>query len=143
MSELNFNSIFDGVSLALHAAFPPPVQVHGGQVKQGLKPGDFNVVMPNSGHAKEVGQRYKRTPTLDVIYYPRTDAEQAECYDMADQLTRLLGSITTPEGDVIHAAACDWTVDGGVLHVLVRYDHCVYIPLEEVTMETLQIEQEG
>ena len=38
MSEINFNSIYDGVSLALHAAFPNS-NVHGGEVKQGLKPG--------------------------------------------------------------------------------------------------------
>ena len=75
MAEINFNSIYDGVSLALHAAFPA-AQVHGGNVKQGLKPGDFNVIMPGAGHAKEVGQRYKRTPTVDVIYFVRVPLEQ-------------------------------------------------------------------
>lgn len=45
MSEISFSSIYDGVSLALHAAFPS-VQVHGGNVKQGLNPGDLNVIMP-------------------------------------------------------------------------------------------------
>lgn len=143
MSAISFNSIFNGVSLALYTAFPPPVQVHSGPVKQGLKPGDFNVIMLRSGHSKEMGQRYKRTPLLDVAYYPQTDAEPAECYDMADRLTRLLGSITTPEGDVIHATTCEWSMDGDVLHVLVRYDHCVHIPLDEAVMETLQIKQEG
>ena len=48
MSEISFKSIYDGVSLALHAAFPA-VQVHGGNVKQGLNPGDLNVVMPSAG----------------------------------------------------------------------------------------------
>lgn len=43
----------------------------------------------------EAAQRYKRTPTVDVIYYPRKD--NAECYDVADQLTAVLESITTPE----------------------------------------------
>lgn len=142
MSEINFNSIYDGASLALHAAFPAR-QVHGGGVKQGIKPGDFNVVMPGAGHAKEVGQRWKRTPTVDVIYYPQKSPASAECYDMAHQLTGILGSITTPEGDIIHATACEWEVDGGVLHMLLRYDHCVYIPQEPVYMETLKIEQEG
>ena len=57
MSEISFNSIFDGVSLAVHAAFPAPVQVHGGEVKQGLKPGDFNVTMPTSWAWLAVGDR--------------------------------------------------------------------------------------
>ena len=68
MSEISFKSIYDGVSLALHAAFPA-VQVHGGNVKQGLNPGDLNVVMPSAGQSKQVGERFLRTPTLDVIYY--------------------------------------------------------------------------
>ena len=53
MSEISFKSIYDGVSLALHAAFPA-VQVHGGNVKQGLNPGDLNVVMPSAGQSKQV-----------------------------------------------------------------------------------------
>ena len=70
MSEISFKSIYDGVSLALHAAFPA-VQVHGGNVKQGLNPGDLNVVMPSAGQSKQVGERFLRTPTLDVIYYDK------------------------------------------------------------------------
>ena len=141
MSEVAFNSILDGVSKALHAAFPPPVQVHGGGVKQGLKPGDFNLVMPTAGHTREVGHRYKRTPTVDVIYYPKRGA--AACYDVAQRLTFILESITTPEGDVIHGTISELTVQDGVLHVLVRYDHHIYIPQEQTAMETLRIEQEG
>lgn len=142
MSEINFNSIYDGVSLVLHAAFPAQ-QVHSGDVKQGLKPGDFNVVIPGAGHTKEVGQRYRRTPTVDVIYYPRAAPYSAECCDMAHRLTGLLGSIQTPQGDIIHASACEWQVDNGVLHVLLRYDHCIYIPQEQERMESLKIVQEG
>lgn len=141
MSEIGFNSIRDGVSLALHAAFPAPAQIHGGDVKQGLKAGDFNVVMPGAGHRQEVGQRYKRTPTVDVIYYPRKD--NAECYDVADQLTAVLESITTPEGHIVHAASCTWNVTDGVLHVLLTYDHFVYRPREEVMMGELKIDQRG
>lgn len=139
MAEINFNSIFDGVSLALHANFPA-CKVHGGNVKQGLSPGDFNVVMPSAGHTKEVGQRYRRKPVVDVIYYGRSEAD---CYDIAGRLTVLLGSITTPEGDIIHTTSCECTVGNGVLHVLLSYDHHILIVQEYVTMETLHIEQEG
>ena len=141
MSEISFNSIFDGVTLALHAAFPAPARIFGEEVKQDLKSGDFNVIMPGAGHDLELTGRYKRTPTLDVIYYPKCG--KAECYDVADQLTTVLESITTPEGDVVHATSCAWTVTGGVLHVLVEYDHFVYKPREDVMMETLTIDQRG
>ena len=107
MSEISFNSIFDGVSLALHAAFPDR-QIHGGRVEQGLMPGDFNVILPGAGLTREVGQRQRRSPTVDVIYYPKGGA--AECYDIADQLVPVLESITTPEGDLIHASSSAWVL---------------------------------
>lgn len=140
MSEISFNSIFDGVSLAVHAAFPAPVQVHGSEVRQGLKPGDFNVTMPGAGHSPEQGRRYKRTPVIDVIYYPRCG--RAECYAVADKLTAVLESITTPEGDVVHATGCEWNVTGGVLHVIATYGHFVRVPREHIMMEAIKIEQE-
>lgn len=140
MSEISFNSIFDGVSLALHAAFPAS-KVYGGNVKQGLSPGDFNVVLLNAGHSKEVGQRYKRTPVVDVIYYPAGGL--ADCYDKADRLTQLLGSIKTPQGDTVHTASTSWQMDENVLHVFLRYDHSIFIVQTHETMETLHIQQEG
>lgn len=140
MAALTFKSVYDAVTLALHAAFPA-VQVHGGNVKQGLNPGDLNVVMPAAEQSKQVGERFFRSPTLDVIYYPKDGA--AECCDVADQLTLILRDITTPEGDLIHCTNCEWSIEEGVLHVMVRYDHHVYIPQEQVLMETLDIEMEG
>lgn len=140
MSEISFNSIFDGVSLALHTAFPDR-QIHGGRVEQGLMPGDFNVILPGAGLTREVGQRQRRSPTVDVIYYPKGGA--AECYDIADQLVPVLESITTPEGDLIHATSCDWNWTDDVLHMILTYDHFAYIPREEVKMETLQTKEEG
>lgn len=91
MSNINFNSIYDGVTLALHAAFPK-CKVHGGDVRQGLSTGDFNVVMPGANHTKEVGHRYRRTPSLDVLYYPKARPCAAECYDVAHQLMRGLSA---------------------------------------------------
>ena len=73
--------------------------------------------------------------------YPRKDS--AECYAVADKLTAVLESITTPEGYVVHATSCTWNVTDGVLHVLVAYDHHVYKPREEIMMETLKIDQRG
>lgn len=141
MSEIRWNSIFDGVSLALHAAFPDR-QIHGGEVKQGLNPGDFNVVLPGGVQAQEVGRRYKRSPVVDVIYYPRTE-DRAECLEVADVLAAVLEDITTPEGDLIHSTGYTWNADGGVLHVLLEYPHFVLAPQEAVKMETLNMNQRG
>lgn len=73
--------------------------------------------------------------------YPK--AGDAECYGMAHRLSFVLGSITTPEGDIIHATGCEWTLAEDVLHVLLSYDHFVRVPLEQENMETLKINEEG
>ena len=39
MAEINFNQVYDGVTLALHRAFPK-AHIHGGVIKQDLKDGD-------------------------------------------------------------------------------------------------------
>ena len=140
MSELNFNSIYDGVSMALHNAFPDR-HVHGGSVAQGLVLGDFNVVMPSAAQTREVGHRFKRSLVVDVIYYPKDG--NTDCYDMAHQLSGVLQSIQTPQGDIIHATSCEWEASGGVLHMLLEYDHFIYVPQEEALMDHLHIEQEG
>ena len=36
MAEINFNQVYDGVTLALHRAFPN-AHIHGGTIKQDLK----------------------------------------------------------------------------------------------------------
>lgn len=139
MSQINFNSIYDGVSLAIRAAFPDR-KVYGGNTEQGVSPGDFNVFMLSTGHIKEIGQRYRRTLSVDVIYYPKDDI--SECYDVAQQLTVILGSITTPEGDIIHGTGIAAQITDDVLHVLAQYDHHIYTPQEQTQMETLTIKQE-
>lgn len=39
MAEINFNQVYDGVTLALHRAFPK-AHIHGGVIKQDLKDGN-------------------------------------------------------------------------------------------------------
>lgn len=140
MSEIDFNSVYDGVTLALRAAFPDS-NIYGGSTDQNVDPGDLNVIMPSAGHIREVGTRHRRTPILDVIYY--SSGDPSECYDMAHKLAVVLQSITTPEGDTLNCTSCDWTVDDDVLHVQVGYDHFIYTPTDPDYMGALQIEQEG
>ena len=123
MAEISFNSVFDGVTLALHAAFPPPVKIHGGDVQQGLTP------------------RYRREITVDVIYYPRKG--DAECLAIADRLTQALEIITTPAGDQLRGRDLRFERVDGVLHALVEYPHYVYKERQEIPMEDLTLRQEG
>ena len=139
MSKISFNSIYDGVSLLLHKAYPT-AQIHGGEVKQGLREGDFNVAIPFTAQTGELGTRARREPTLLIRYYPSDKGGYAECAKTADELTVLLESIITPEGDAVHGGAMRWEVVDGVMHFGITYRHFVFIADETPeAMETLEV----
>lgn len=139
MAEICFHSVFEAVRLALCRAFPQ-AQVLG-EAGQGAAPGGFTVQMTGGGQEKVSGRRYRRRSALEVVYFPKGGAE--DCYRMADQLLLLLESVVTPEGDTLQAGECSWAYTDGALHVQAAYEHFVYLPQEEVPMETLHIDQRG
>ena len=76
MAEINFNQVYDGVTLALHRTFPK-AHVHGGVIKQDLKAGDFTVLPITASHTEQMGTRAQHKPVFDVIYYPSAEPEGA------------------------------------------------------------------
>lgn len=138
MAELSYNGIFDGVTLALHRAFPT-VQIHGRTVKQDLHPGDFNVLPITPQHSGQMGIRASRSITFDVIYYPTEKGGREECLDKANLLPQVLGTITTPLGDKVHGTGFETTIEDDVLHCIVRYPHFVYTPADGDAMETIKM----
>lgn len=138
MAEISYNSIFDGVTLALHRAFPS-VQIHGRTVKQDLHPGDFNVLPITPQHSGQMGSRAKRSLTFDVIYYPTEGGGREECLEKAHALPQVIGTITTPEGDKVHGTGFECNIEDDVLHCIVSYPHFVYTPADGDAMETLKL----
>lgn len=139
MAEISFNQIFDGVSLALHAAYPSAL-IHGGTVKQDLHPGDFNVIPLTPNQTAQMGSRFQRAITFDVIYYPTDAGGRAECLDKANELPGVLGTITTPNGDKVHCYKFEANVEDDALHCVISYKHFAHINTVGDPMETLTIE---
>ncbi len=140
MSEINTNKILDGISLAIRGEWPDR-QIFSDEVQQGLKPGDFNIILITSSQKQIVGERYQRTPLFDVLYYPKKGRE--ECYEVADILSLLLNVISLPTGDLIRGTGLDFEVIDNVLHFYVRYTHYVRRTDPGDPMETLEIKQGG
>lgn len=139
MAELDFNQVYDGVTLALHLSFPN-ARIHGGTVKQDLQDGDFNVLPIAANHMEQMGNRAQRNSVFDVIYYPSVVGGRTECLQIAHQLTEVLRIIETPNGDKIHCLSFDTTIEDDALHCLVSYPHFVYAPEHTDLLEKLQIE---
>lgn len=140
MSEINTQKILDGITLALRSEYPES-HIYDDEVQQGLKPGDFNVILVSSSQQQIVGERYKRVPLFDVLYFPKKGRE--ECYAVADTLSLLLNVISLPEGDLLRGTGMDFEVVDNVLHFYVRYTHYVHRGERGESMENLEIIQGG
>ena len=139
MAEISYNSIFNGLTLALHRAFPAS-KIHGKSVKQGFHPGDFIVLPIQPQHNGQMGARARRSLLFDVIYHPTAAGCREDCLGVADALPGVLGTITTPEGDKVHGTGMECNIDDEALHCLVSYPHFVYSPVDGDAMETLTTE---
>lgn len=140
MAEINYNQVFDAITLALHAAFPA-VLIHGGKVKQDLHNGDFNVVPVGPTHTAQMGSRFQRVTSFDVIYYPTETGGSEECLSVADRLPFVLDTVTTPNGDTLHCHKFDCNTEGDTMHCIVSYRYFASVDkAEETSMETLIIE---
>lgn len=136
MAEINYNQIYDGVTLALHRAFPK-ARIHGGTVKQDLRDGDYIVLPISTSHTAQMGTRAQRKALFDVIYYASNAGGRAECLQKAHSLPGVLGTITTPGGDKVHCLTFETTIEGDVMHCLVGYPHFVYESEETDSMSDL------
>ncbi len=134
--ELDYNQIFDGVTLALHEAFPTK-QIFGGIILQGLNPGDINVKPINTEETAQIGTRAARTITFDVIFYPPDENRAEACLEMQHELARVLELITTPNGDQLHCLRFSCS-EQDALHFIVSYPHFVYEATAGDVMEHLQ-----
>ena len=139
MAEIDFNQVYDGVTLALHRAFPK-AHIHGGTVKQDLKDGDFNVLPITVNHTEQMGTRAKRKSVFDVIYYPSETGGRTESLLIAHQLAFILRTIETPNGDRAHCLNFDTTIEDDALHCLVGYSHFVYAQNADDSMENITIQ---
>ena len=132
--QLDYNQIFDAVTLALHTVFPD-TKIFGEHIEQGLEADTINVLPINANETAQLGTRAARNVTFDVIYYPPKQKSREACLEMQDALAGALGTVTTPNGDKIHSIKFDGTITDDVLHCIVSYPHFIYMPAEKETMD--------
>lgn len=137
MAKISYKSIFNGVTLALHRAFPS-AKIHGESVKQDLRPGDFIVLPITPIHSGQMGSRAKRSITFDVIYFPTENGGREECLEKAHELPFVLGTITTPEGDTLHGTNFEINIEDDILHFIVSFTHFIYEPSDGNKMESIE-----
>lgn len=137
--QVIFNDVRNSVIQALEEAFPN-IPVSGEEINPLPDPPRFFVRLLEPTHTKELGQRYRREHPM-VVQYFAVGGNNADMYDMAEQLTGVLKQITLGDYKKTGRAMRVQIIDD-VLHVYVTYSFIVWEPSPDVpTMQTLS--QEG
>lgn len=139
MAEISTQAVMDAVTLAIRAAYPNALILHE-EATQGIQPGTFLVQLVKAEQQPLLGQRYRRMPLLDVVYFSADSAEA--CTQVGDTLSIVLETVKTPGGDLLHGSGINWNIEDGVLHCMVLYPHHVFRPQERTEMETLRVKEE-
>ena len=144
MAEISLSSILDGVTLALHAAFPNS-KIHDDAITQGLADGDIQVIGLTADFSGELSEREKNTVSVSVTYYPSAEGGLAECTSAGEKMKNALGMIKTPEGDIIHGLSPDLNVGNGDRPVIlsIRYAYFSRDMTEDGAIEELNIKFGG
>lgn len=140
MSKIDTGIILDGITLMLHKIYPDS-RIHGEEVEQGLKRGDFNVILVTSQRQRIGKTRFMSVPAFDILYYPCKG--KVECYAVADNLFSNLELITVPGGDVLRGTDMSFEVVDGVLHFRVNYSHFIQCDGVQIKMDAFKLRQGG
>ena len=141
MSEISTQKILDGITISLRKAYPDK-KIFDDEIQQGLILEGFNVILISDQLKQIVGERYRRVPLFDVMYYPEEGRE--ECYKVAETLYTLLDVITLADGDKIRGTDMSFEVDDSVLHFKVQYAHYTMRSKDVAdTMDSLKINHGG
>lgn len=140
MAEIGTAAVLDGVTLALRARWPK-AGIYAEDVAQGLKGGDFIVLLISDVQSARGPGRYRRNLVFDVLYHPKRG--RRECLAIGNELYLVLELIRLPSGDLLRGAGMRYEAIDGVLHFKVSFEYGAERASAAEPMETLDLRQEG
>ncbi len=124
MAEVSTKLILDGISLALHGAFPSS-KIVCENIKQGLYDGDMLITLISANERDDIANRKNRYTSFDIAYFGASHEANIEAVDGIISALRI---ITLPGGDRIRGTNLSTAHIDDVMHVTVSYDYRAYTP---------------
>lgn len=130
------DKIFDGISVALHAAFGKGTRILGDEdIEQGLTPPCFFVSLVSAGRTYNLGPRYRDAYRFDVRYFPERDGDHAEMREVGNKLFESLERIALADGNTLRGQGMTYQIVDGVLHFMIRYACFLRREADQTAME--------
>jgi len=119
------NEITDAISVTINTGFDDTYEIYTESIEQGFKEPCFSILCLNPTVEQFLGNRYFRTNQFCIHYFPSSNEQRSECYDIAETLFSLLEYITVGT-DTIRGTDMHFEVVDDVLSFFVNYDMYVY-----------------
>lgn len=134
MDEVSGNMILDGISIAIRNRYPDS-QIESSDIEQGLTPPAFVLLLVAPSRSPLVKDKWQYRYNFDIAYFPKNGHE--ECYQVADELFKILEIIALPSGFAARGIDMDYRIVDGVLHFFVTFLKHGYIQPDGESMETI------
>ena len=115
------DSILDGISSALVAAFPGMAVYGDERVRQGLKTPSFFVGLGESGTKPLPGGLMELRQLVEVVYFPERQGDYGELWDVGPRARALMGELRLADGSMVRGTAQRCEMRDGLMHIRAVY----------------------
>ena len=134
-------SIINGIANKLFEEYGEEYAIYTDFVEQDFNEPCFFIHIINSSNERELGNRYKRMYSFDIVYFPKEEHCIDELCEISEQLYTALENIVI-DGDLIAGIGMNHHIQDGTLHFLVDYVLMVK-RTEEEKEKMMVLEQKG
>lgn len=134
---ITINTIIDGISAALFAKFGERYEIYTENIPHCLKEPCFAIKSLNPTIKQGLGNRYYKTNSFCIHYFPKSTEPKAEINDVEERLFSCLEYITV-DGDLTRGTNMNGENHDNVLFFFVNYNAFVFRKPDEIpVMETV------
>jgi hypothetical protein len=136
------NKVIDGISVKLNQIFGNEYEIYSEIVKQDLKEPCFFIMPISFSINKKLNKHYKLHQSFDIHYFPSdTTDKNKEMQIVGIKLTEEMEYLTV-DGMLVKGNSIRFNTVDDILHFFINYDIGVYIPHNDVDMQTLIVNNE-
>ena len=139
MAAIDYNAVFDAVSLKLRELYPTSA-IYDSPVEQNLDNGDIVILPITPDDKEEMSKRHRQSLTVDITVFFNADESVAVCLTAAHKLLSELKLVETTGGDRLHGKVIDSNVEDNIVHIVMKYCYAAFYDTDREVMTQIESE---
>ena len=132
--------LLNAISKAIYNSFGDGYRIYGDEsVKQGTITPCFFISLKSCTQKCLLGNRFLRTYSFDIRYFPENVEDYSEMYQVASDLFEILEIINLENNEIIRGTKLNYCFDQGIMHFFADYSIVVQKEENKNKMEHLGV----